>query len=402
MWAVMNAPATSPAVKASASERPYFAALDGFRGILALVVAMYHTIWLSHPNTSAFFNNGPVIIDLFFAFSGFLMFTLYRSHMDTAAQAKSFMVKRFARLYPLHLFMLAVFVAFAVFRIWAHKVGLASYEPGEILPFEAGASESWRNLFAHLTMTHAMGGADALTYNPPSWTIGAEFYTYILFVGFMLFGRPKWVDRLVLPLGIVAIYVYLALNYANMNITYEDGFLRCVAGFFIGVVAAKLILNNVIAGFFERLSSLQASVLEWVAVIGSTLFVIYCGGKMQFFVAPVLLLFVLVFSQDKGVISRFLDQKLFAYLAKISYSVYMTHVIISIGFTVVAERFIAGLWPNWNEAGLGGDLLMVPYLLVVIVVSHFTYHYVEVTGGRWISCAFKREKPKLSPAKTSV
>ena len=101
-------------------------------------------------------------------------------------------------------------------------------------------------------------------------------------------------------------------------------------------------------------------------------------------------------------VSKFLDQKLFAYLAKISYSVYMTHVIISIGFTIVAERLIAGIWPHWNDTAFGGDLLMIPYLLVVIIVSHFTYHFVEVRGGRFVSRLFKRNKIKPSIAKTSA
>lgn len=398
----MNASEIYPAKELKSAPRPYFAALDGFRGVLALVVAMYHTIWLSHPNTSAFFNNGPVIIDLFFAFSGFLMFTLYMQGLETRSQIKGFMIKRLARLYPLHLFMLAVFVAFAVFRIWAHKVGLAFYEPGEILPFQSGAPETWRNLAAHLTMTHAMGGADALTFNPPSWTIGAEFYTYTLFAIFMMLKPKRGFDFALVALGVIALYAYLSTRHDNLNITYQDGFLRCIAGFFIGVVVARLTILDSMKRFFDRLSALQSSFLECLTLIISIAFVIYCSGKMQFFVAPILVLFVLVFSQDKGVISRFMSQKLFGYLAKISYSVYMVHVIIAIVFAVFADKFIGGIWPDWNAKAFSGDLLMVPYLLTVIAVSHITYHLVEIPGGRFTRRLFNDNHKKKSLAKTTA
>lgn len=55
----------------------YFGALDGFRGLLAIMIAIYHTMWLSHFNNSDLFTTGPVLVDMFFVFSGFLMFTLY-------------------------------------------------------------------------------------------------------------------------------------------------------------------------------------------------------------------------------------------------------------------------------------------------------------------------------------
>ena len=370
----------------------YFAALDGFRGLLALTVAIYHTIWISTINSSAFFNNGPVIIDLFFVFSGFLMFTLYARKLKDAASARSFLVKRFARLYPLHLFMLAVFVAFAAARLWAHKIGLASHQAGEILPFQAGADENWRALIAHLTMTHAMGGADSLTFNPPSWTIGAEFYTYFLFIGFMLLMARRTFGKgiaLGLTAAIAGVYAVLAGLKPDMDITYDLGVLRCAAGFFIGVLAARLFQNGP-----SKIVTRHASLIEALVLAGSVAFVIFCAGKAQFLVGPVLFLFVYVFAHDGGVISRLMSGRIFGFLARISYSVYMIHVIIAIFFGIFAERFIAGNFPNWNVSGWGGDLLLIPYLACVILASYLTYKFVEIPGGRFLRRLFS---PKSTP-----
>ena len=381
----------------------YFAALDGFRGLLALFVAIYHTIWFSNINSLAFFNNGAVIIDLFFALSGFLMFRIYDGKLNNEADAKAFMKRRFARLYALHLFILVIFVAFAVMRLLAHKAGIATHEVGEILPFSPGAQDGWGSLLSHLTLTHAMGVNDSLTFNPPAWTISAEFFTYFVFIAVMLWARPKKLMHFI-GLGAVVALIYAGLSRLkpSMDITYDYAFFRCVAGFFTGMIAAKT--YSWLKPKAERLKAnrkvLPFSILEAAVLIGSTFFVIYCDGLHQFLVAPLLLVFMVSFAFDGGIFSKFMGAKPFRYLAKISYSTYMTHVIISIVFSIFGNKVLGALLPDWNAGGWGGDVLLMVYLGAVIFFSHLTYHYVEVPGGRWIR-NFKREKAIKSVTKSA-
>ena len=388
---------------ADTSKKPYghseyFAALDGFRGLLALFVAIYHTIWFSNINSMPFFNNGAVIIDLFFALSGFLMFRLYDGKLHNGTQAKDFMKRRFARLYPLHFFMLMIFVAFAIVRLVAHKVGIATNEAGEILPFTSGAQDGWGSLFSHLSLTHAMGVNDSLTFNPPSWTISAEFFTYFVFIAVMLWARPKKPMHFI-GLGAVILAIYGALSHLkpSLDITYDYAFFRCVAGFFTGMIAAKMFewLKPKADALKQTNQTLPFSILEALILVSSTLFIIYCGGQGQFFVAPFLLAFMVIFAFDGGIFSRFISAKPFRYLAKISYSTYMTHVIISIAFSIFGSKVLVKVIPDWNESVWAGDALILVYLAAVIVFSHFTYHYVEVPGGRFIR-NFNLKKPAKS------
>lgn len=365
----------------------YFAALDGFRGLLALFVAIYHTIWLSNINSMAFFNNGAVIIDLFFALSGFLMFRLYEDRLGNGGEAKAFIKRRFARLYPLHFFMLMVFVAFAVLRLVAHKVGIAEHDVGEILPFTTGAHDGWASLLSNLTLTHAMGFHDSLTFNPPAWTISAEFFTYFVFMGIMLWARPKKYIHFIWLGGVsIAIYALLSMLKPSLDITYDYAFFRCVAGFLIGMISAKLydVLKSRAESLKKRGQTLIFSVLEMITLAGSTAFVIFCSGKGQFFVAPILLVFMVVFAFDGGIISRVMSARPFRYLAKISYSTYMTHVIISIAFSIFGGKVLSAYIPQWDSNAWVGDALIAVYLCAVIAFSHLTYHLVEVPGGRFI------------------
>lgn len=368
------------------SSAPFFGALDGFRGLLAVFVAIYHTYWFSHINSTPFFNNGPVIIDLFFVFSGFLLFTLYGNNMNSTQKGIHFIKKRFARLYPLHLFVLCIFTLFASARVVLHVFGFAHLEPGEILPFQPGARESVKTLLSNLTLTHAMGVNDSTSFNVPSWTISVEFFAYFTFAAMLIWAplRKLW-HFLLLGLVVAGIYGLLSRLKPDMNITYDYAFLRCLGGFYTGVVVAGIYPLLKDSRLVQNMSFALASVLELAIVIISTLFVIYCSGKLQFFAAPMLFFFVLIFAFDKGLISKFMMLPFFKYLARISYSVYMVHMIIAIffyAFSMVVLDPILG--EGWFKMGGLGDLYLVPYMISVLIASHLTQKYVEVPCQKFL------------------
>lgn len=380
---------------------PYFGALDGFRGLLAVFVAIYHTYWFTYINSSDFFNHGPVIIDLFFVFSGFLLFTLYRERIQTRAEGVKFIKKRFARLYPLHLFILCLFILFASVRIVLHALGIAGLDPGEVMPFQPGAPESVATILSNLTLTHAMGVHDYNTFNVPSWTISVEFFAYFTLAGLLIWAPPKktWHFAIV-ALGVIAIYGFLARVKPNMNITYDYAFLRCLGGFYTGIVVAHAYAALKQSGIVEKIGYRLSSLIEFCVVIGSTFFVIYCPGKLQFLVAPVLFIFVLVFAFDKGAVSKLMMLGPFRYLAKISYSVYMMHMLIAVVFYAFANIVLAKfLGAAWYENGINGDLYLIPYLACVFITSHFTQKYVEVPANKYLMSVklFWRRKPLPNP-----
>ena len=370
----------------------YFVALDGFRGILAVMIAVYHTMWMTHINSSAFFTNGPVLVDMFFVFSGFLMFTLYDGKIETGAQSRDFIKRRIARIYPLHFFMLLVALLYAFARILAHWVGIASYDVGEVLPFQAGASETLGSFFSNLTMTHSMGLHNSLSYNMPSWTVSVEFWAYFVFAGMLLWLRPRkgWHFG-VLAMLIGLNYYALSLVKPDINFNYDLGFFRCLGGFFTGVVTAYLYrrarpkFNDMKTKLTGKTFFALSSIFEIVVLSIMTGFVIFFPGKWQFFIGPVACLFVFGFAFDCGIISRVLARRPFRYLAKISYSVYMVHILVSLFFSIFAEKVMPRLGGDlWNASQFPGDLLLIPYLSLVLIFAHFTFKYVEMPGRRAI------------------
>jgi len=368
----------------------YFAALDGFRGVLAIMIAIYHTMWATHLNASPLFNNGPALVDMFFVFSGFLMFTLYDGKIGAGPEAKTFIKRRFARIYPLHFFMLMVALAYAVARLLAHYIGWATYDAGEILPFQAGAPETLWSFITNLTLTHSMGLNGSLSYNMPSWTVSVEFWAYFVFVAMLLWARPTkaWHFGLISVLIGLNYYILSGLK-PNMDFHYDLGFWRCLGGFFTGVVAAYIYRITLprIKEIQKKQSNFNgmASIFEAIVLAIMIGFIIYFPGKAQFFIAPVAFIFVLGFAFDMGMISKFMTVKPLRYIAKISYSIYMVHILVSLFFSIFAEKIMPRLaGPEWNASQIPGDLMLVPYLFIVLVFAHFTYHYIEMPGRKAI------------------
>ncbi len=372
----------------SAGRRPHFSALDGLRGLLALVVAIYHTNWLTWTTEYLLVDSAVIILDIFFVFSGFLMYVLYIDGIKAASFSSSdFMVKRVARLYPLHFFLIFVFVGWTCVRTVLHLIGFADGET--IFLFQSGTPESFSNFVLNILMLNSVGLSDGLSFNAPSWTVGAEMISYLLFALLMPFavrtGRYLPWPLILLSL---ASYFWLSRNFASLDITYNAGFIRCLAGFSLGMLVGICFKRGLFQ--IKRNSTLieVAIILVMFAFIGTV------SNQQQFLVAPFLFLFVIVFMQDSGAISTLLSKRPMGYLAKISYSVYLNHFIISILFEIVWNKLIVGRFTTESTEMLLGTIFLIPYLLVVIISSEFTYRFIEKPGSRLMMKMLQRERTR--------
>jgi peptidoglycan/LPS O-acetylase OafA/YrhL len=86
-----------------------FTVLDSWRGVCAIIVVVYHFMAKSHLLLLPFFRNGWIFVDFFFALSGFVITHAYSRHLGTIREFAAFAVRRFGRVWPLHM---AVVVAF--------------------------------------------------------------------------------------------------------------------------------------------------------------------------------------------------------------------------------------------------------------------------------------------------
>ncbi len=157
--------------------------LTSLRGLAALWVVLYHFSVQCFPNLDAtpythIIHKGYLAVDLFFMLSGFVMTHVYhRAFSESVTRHyRGFFVARIARIYPLHVLILLLFVATAVASQWT--TGTATI--GSIRDIPLQGSESVSALVANLFMLQGLD-AGKLSWNYPAWSISVEFMAYLLF-----------------------------------------------------------------------------------------------------------------------------------------------------------------------------------------------------------------------------
>ena len=112
------------------------ASLTPLRGIAALWVVIFHFCWYFptiHPEryTGAVYK-GYLAVDIFFVLSGFVITHVYKegfARRVTGRHYRDFLMARVARLYPLHITVLLLFVAAAVTERGLTYALHGSFEP---------------------------------------------------------------------------------------------------------------------------------------------------------------------------------------------------------------------------------------------------------------------------------
>lgn len=204
------------------------AELDGLRGLAALLVVFNHLpAWHPALHESTFLRQSGLMVDLFFVLSGFVIHSAYAQRLHGPRALAGFMALRFARLYPLHLATLLFFGVIELARQHSAALGVARTNAGVY------ADATWGVFIEHLLLIQAVPPFhDILSFNSPSWSIGVEFYTYLIF-GLCVWGlgaRAPWALGALLAAGTALL---LSQRWPD-----SQHFVRGVSGFAAGALVA--------------------------------------------------------------------------------------------------------------------------------------------------------------------
>lgn len=353
------------------------ASFEGGRGLAALLVALFHFGY--DANAFSVVRNGYLFVDLFFVISGFVICSAYSSRLETAGNLRSFLIRRFGRLFPLLGFSTVLYVLTKNLLVWAKQAAVASgYGARLERPDLAGyLVPELGEIVSTLTLTHGMGIFDRLILNPVSWSISTEFYAYVLFAAVCLAfrGSTRLAVYAVLSASGLAATIWAALHVHDclqagkcFDITYDFGFARCVGSFFLGALTYH----------FSRQVRLKPNTLQLAGLAGLvTLFFMAEAWPMLVFASPLLFaLLVFSVSQDTGFAATVLKSKPFQVLGQRSYSVYMMHPILMIFVEPFARR---------TQGTVLVAVVALAYLAILLLVSGWTYKFIEDPMRKWFN-----------------
>jgi peptidoglycan/LPS O-acetylase OafA/YrhL len=369
--------------------------LTSLRGLAALWVVLYHFSVQCFPNLDAIsythlIHKGYLAVDLFFMLSGLVMTHVYhRAFSESVTRHyRNFLVARIARIYPLHVLILLLFVATAVASQWTPGATI-----GSIRNIPLQGSESVSAFVANLFMLQGLD-AGKLSWNYPAWSISVEFMAYLLFP----FALPAiWAasDKAKLVLG-VFLFALLALLAAltNGNFDQWDGpitLLRCLPEFILGTLiycAFRRIPRN---------SWLDGNIASFgiVAIIILCLHIDAPDILITFLFAALVLTAVV----NTGAFSEIANASPLIWLGEISYSLYLIHGFVQFLATKVLSRF--GIQDHADlsiDQSLGLMLLMVG---ICLVSAHLTYFGVEIGCRQYVRGLFG-PRQKMQPVRIRV
>ena len=365
----MYARSTTSRPKPAVSQLP---SLTSLRGLAALWVVLFHYTALYLPRLditghSSLIGKGYLAVDLFFMLSGFVMtHVYYRAFCQSVKDNyRSFMVARIARLYPLHLVVLLLFIATALL------LQLSAYASGgtaEGIPLTG--TRSLAAAVANLFMLQGLS-AEHLSWNFPSWSISVEFMAYLAFPLVL-----PWVWR---ATGRIQV-ILLLVNGATLGLfTYLSGgdfnqwsgplvLLRCLPEFLLGMLIYGAYRAGLWADWFE--SDAIALIALAVAVV-----CLHLRAPDLLIVAlfPVLVLAAVNNNQN---VARAINVAPLVWLGEISYSLYLIHGFVQYAATAALDHF--GLHER-ADLSIGLSLALLALMLVVCFAgAHLSYRGIEI------------------------
>jgi peptidoglycan/LPS O-acetylase OafA/YrhL len=368
-----------------------YKALDSWRGICALMVVLFHAEGTGPIGASALIKGSYLFVDFFFVLSGFVISTAYASRIGTLDDVRRFLLRRFGRVWPLHAAVIAALLGLELAKLGATRLAGVQFNSP---PFSGTLALS--GLLPSLLLIHAMGLLPGLTWNVPSWSIGAEYWTYVAFALLVWWRRDRLTALPVMIAGAAALTLTM-WSPTLMDVTYNFGLVRCLYGFFAGVLVHRLLAAQTGRG----LALGTGTELAAVAAAGTFVAVAH-DTRWEFFSPVVFAGVIVVFAAARGVVTTLLETRPFQRLGAWSYSVYMIHLFI-LGIIHTASRLLgprlertaAGTaWDNLSQLPGMADARMLAFVAVVVAASSLTYAWIELPGQRFVNGLAGRRDPR--------
>jgi len=347
--------------------------LTGIRGLAAIWVVLFHfknDLLSLLPSLSLFnplIDQGAYGVDIFFVLSGFVISSVYNieNHNLTLVKYKRFLTNRIARIYPNYIFcfVLLFILIFGDRFLGNHINGVKHVTNSLDYPISG--------IIWHLSMLQAWPFIPAKwdNWNTPAWSVSAEWFAYLIIFPFSVWVASKYYFRKhSILLIILVLFLFVMIGNQSFVKTHNLYFIMQVSAEYLSgcLVYLYFIQNKIIVMKFS--SYLDFVVILFIGLIWFSQSIPY-NHYLILFAVPVIIAFL---TQENSFFSKLLSTRLFGYLGRISYALYLVHAI--------AQRMLHVVVPTGkftSSPALLKIVVTMGYLIFPFLIAAGIYHLVE-------------------------
>lgn len=266
----------------------------------------------------------------FIILSGFLNGYIYKNKYDKISikEMIKFTKKRMKKFYPLHLVMLLICIPFS---------GIFSYTcASDFLDF-------FKRLFCNVTLiqSYINDRKYYFSFNGVTWFLSAYLFLAVITIPLLClinklnkekYGKAKLVCvSLILFLVTFFLSCIVKINQLNEEFWISVFPPSRIFEYFIGMIYGNIIKDTKITFKFDKV---VFSILELISIFVLIVFIkdinkipnmaLFISKKMNQWIIPMILM-IIIFSYQKGLISKLMSSKLLVYLGQISMYMFMIH-----------------------------------------------------------------------------
>jgi peptidoglycan/LPS O-acetylase OafA/YrhL len=358
-----------------------FPALDGLRGIAAVLVVQFHirSLFMGYIGFPA--GDGYLAVDIFFSLSGFVLAHAYLEKFQRGMSLLEFAKIRVIRLYPLYL--LGLLVASIVFAI----------QPNENASPQNTASIIALEIFFLPARAH--GNNQLFPINTVAWSLFFELLVNLFFVLLWKYLTRRVLANILVVSGL-ALFAYVlhkqTASLGNMWGTAPGGLLRAVFSFTVG-----LLLHDLYASGKLRFNVGPGVFYAGICVLAAYLTLPASDNVRSYYD----MLFILIISPALIIIGVNVSlsgktARVFSFLGVASYALYCLHLSALPAIAFLSEKFYVGQPPL--------PFISIVSVLLFLLASYFIDAFYDIPvrralSARLISTSKRNSLKTQSPAK---
>jgi peptidoglycan/LPS O-acetylase OafA/YrhL len=327
----------------------YRAEIDGLRTVAVIPVILFHLGY-------SFVKGGFYGVDVFFVISGYLITKILTDDIENGNFSMyRFWLRRVKRLLPLLLTVILATLIITPLLVFKPVVKDISQD---IFP----ALFSYFNFHALHDFGDYWGGDAKQSFFLHTWSLSVEEQFYLLYPIF-LFLVHKYFKNFVIPiLTITVISFFLFLYYSKINGDIDTAFYMLPTRTWelsIGGLCGLISFRNF------KISKFQ----NFLPIIGILFIVVsYLFGIRALWILPVIgSSLIILFCTPNNITGKILSTKLFVFIGKISYSLYLWHWCIIALFKNLKYEF-----QDINHHLINGLIISLTFLL-----AYLSYTFIE-------------------------